>query len=163
MNADPHELYRKMIDGMLAAGTPIQQEAGLSEHIQSCRPCQEYFDASTRVITALGDFSFDMEPSLQEDVLNALQLRSRQLKPAPFSHRRLVFASALAVLFTLIGSLVDVRVGDAIAALRVHGLALRDDLLTFWIVSSMIPLLLFPLLPLLGRRNERMALIFTIS
>lgn len=54
----------------------------------------------------------------------------------------------MAILLAVTGTIFDLRLADAIASLlRVPTFALQSNLLTFWIITSMIPVLLFPLLP----------------
>ncbi|HEY5381310.1 MAG TPA: hypothetical protein VIJ65_03585 [Acidobacteriaceae bacterium] len=156
MISDRHELFRSMIDEALVAGTSVSPQPLLNEHLQSCAPCREYLDASTRVISSLGGFSFEVDPSLQAKVFDALALRAQQPEPAQFSPNRLVMICILAAALTVAGSFFDLKFGSLLASvLDLHYAQLRQGLLTFWIIPSLCLLLLFPLLPLLSRRKER--------
>ena len=55
------------------------------------------------------------------------------------------------MVLTVVGSVVDLRVGHmAAAALDLRPLMVRESLMALWIVPSFCLLLLFPLLPLLA-------------
>jgi predicted anti-sigma-YlaC factor YlaD len=156
MISDRHELFRNMIDETLVVGTSASPQPELNEHLQSCAHCREYLETTTRAIASLGSFSFEVDPTLQAKVANALTLRAQQLEPARFSPARLVMACILAVALTVVGSFFDLKFGGLLASvLDLHHAQLRHGLLTFWIIPSLCLLLLFPMLPLLSRRKER--------
>lgn len=156
MISDRHELYRNMIDQALVAGTSASPQPLLNEHLQSCAQCREYLDTSTRVIASLGGFSFEVDPSLQAKVFDAIAQRARQPDFPRFSPDRLALICILAVALTVIGSFFDLQFGGLLASvLDLHRAQLRQGLLTFWIIPSLCLLLLFPLLPLLSHRKER--------
>jgi len=156
MTSDPHELFRNMIDEALVAGTPASAQPVLNEHLQTCAQCRKYLDDTTRAIASLGGFSFELDPALQSKVAGAITLRAQQLHPAQFTTNRLVLICFLAFALTVAGSFFDLKFGGLLAsAFDLHGEQLQHGLLAFWIIPSICLLLLFPLLPLLSRRKER--------
>src|SRR5215469_4778490 len=156
MTSDPHELFRNMIDEALVAGTPASAQPVLNEHLQTCAQCRNYLDATTRAIASLGGFSFELDPSLQSKVAGAITLRAQQLHPAQFTANRLLLICVFAIALTIAGSFFDLKFGGLLAsALDLHGEQLQHGLLAFWIIPSICLLFLFPLLPLLSRRKER--------
>ena len=158
MTSDMHHLCREMIDNTLVAGSSVEDDPLLREHLRTCLPCQEYLEAGTRVLAGLGGFSFTVDPSLETTVLHALEMRAHQLTAASLDRKRLAWACAIAVLFAVAGSLLDLRCGDLLASLlHLRTLEVRQSLLTFWVIPSLLPVLLFPLLPVLAGRKERMA------
>jgi hypothetical protein len=61
-----------------------------------------------------------------------------------------------ALLLSAAGSFIDLQFGGLIASvLDMHRTQMRHGLLTFWILPSFCFLLLFPILPLLSHRKER--------
>ena len=156
MISDHHESFRNMIDEALVAGTPASSQPQLNEHLQACAQCREYLETPSRVIASLGGFSFEVDPTLQAKVLDAVTLRAQHAESAQFSPNRLVLICILAVALTVIGSFFDLQFGDLLASvLDLHRAHLQQGLMAFWIVPSVCLLLLFPLLPLLSRRKER--------
>ena len=156
MISDRHEPFRNMIDEALVAGTSASVQPPLNEHLQSCAQCREYLETTTRAIASLGAFSFEVDPTLQAKVSDAITLRAQQLQPAQFSADRLVMVCLLALTLTIAGSFFDLKFSGLLASvLNLHSAQLRHGLLTFWIISSLCLLLLFPMLPLLSRRKER--------
>lgn len=156
MNSDRHEPFRNMIDETLLAGTSASPQPQLNEHLQSCAECREYLETTTRAIASLGSFSFEVDPNLQAKVFNAVTLRSQQLAKPQFTSSRLVVACVLAIALTVAGSFFDLKFWGLLAFLfDLHSAQLQHGLLTFWIIPSLWLLFLFPLLPLLSRRKER--------
>lgn len=156
MISDPHELFRNMIDETLVGGPSASQQPLLNEHLQSCAQCREYLDATTRAIASLGGFSFEVDPALQAKIADAIAVRAQQLQPTRFSPDRLVIICVAAIALTVAGSFFDLKFGGLLASvLDLHGAQLQRGLLAFWIIPSICLLLLFPLLPLLSRRKER--------
>ncbi len=157
MRSDDHESFQRRIDETLAGEIAGGEEESLREHLASCPQCQEYLAAGTRVIAGLGGFSFDVDPALQEKVCAAINSRAQQIERGqPFTWRRMAWICITAVLLSVAGSFIDLRFGGLIAAvLDMHQTQLRHGLLTFWILPSFCFLLLFPILPLLSHRKER--------
>jgi anti-sigma factor RsiW len=154
MNLDQHETFRHRIDENLAGGISADREQSLREHLDTCPACQEYLNASNRVIAGLGGFSFEVDPTLNARVLSSLR------RPARPGRLRWALISVVAVVLTVGGSFVDLRCGDMIASVfDIRRMPLRQGLLAFWIVPSLCVLLLFPLLLLLSKagthREER--------
>ena len=158
MRSDRHELFQRMIDESLTAGAPIPEEQSLRDHLESCSLCQEYLNASTRVIASLGAFSFELNPSLQTKVFESINQRAQQGRAASFSRLRIAGIYALALALTVSGSFLDLQFGSLIASLfDIQSIHVRQGLFAFWIVPSICLLVLFPMLPLLSaaNRNER--------
>ena len=150
-----------MIDEALVTAGSAQPNPALREHLQSCTACQQYLAASSRVIASLGSFSFDVDPLLQGKVVAAIRerapllQRSQRLSPA-LNRNQFALVCMLAVVLTVAGSFFDLQLTVFLSsALKLQGLQLRQGLLTFWIVPSLCLLLLFPVLPLLAARKER--------
>ena len=164
MTTDVHALCRQRIDDALLAKRPPHEDPELRDHVQTCRLCEEYLDTSNRVIAGLDSFHFEVDPLLETRVAEALWLRVDALKrdatlqgDAPLERRRLVWAGVIALLFAGAGSLFDLRVGEMLASLlRLRPVEMRQDLLLFWVLPSLLPLMLFPLLPVLASRRERL-------
>jgi hypothetical protein len=160
MKPDRHKVFKHMIDESLAAGVSIPEEQSLREHLRSCVPCQDYLNASNRVIASLGGFSFEVDPSLQAKVFASISQRAQQVEATPFTRHRLLLICALALAFTAAGSFLDLQFGSLIASVfDIQSLQVRHGLIAFWIAPSLCLLLLFPILPLLSEagthRKER--------
>jgi hypothetical protein len=156
MRSDDHESFQRRIDETLADDVAVREEESLREHLQSCTQCQEYLAASTRVIAGLGGFSFDVDPALHEKVCAAISLRAQQLESWQPSRRRIAWICMTALLLSAAGSFIDLQFGGLIASvLDMQRTQMRHGLVTFWILPSFCFLLLFPLLPLLSHRKER--------
>jgi hypothetical protein len=158
MKPDRHKVFKHMIDESLAAGVSIPEEQSLREHLRSCVPCQDYLNASNRVIASLGGFSFEVDPSLQAKVFASISQRAQQVEATPFTRHRLLLICALALAFTAAGSFLDLQFGSLIASFfNVQSMHMRQGVFAFLIVPSICLLLLFPMLPLLSAasRNER--------
>ncbi|WP_158824014.1 hypothetical protein [Granulicella sp. S156] len=156
MQSDNHKLFQQMIDETLASGAPVQEDRALREHLQSCAVCEEYLNSSTRAIATLAGFSFEVNPLLHAKVSASLSQRAQQLGATPLSRRRWAFACIGAFVLTVAGTLLDLQFRSLIAAFfNVTDVHVQQGLLHFWIVSSLSPVLLFLLLPLLSRQKER--------
>jgi anti-sigma factor RsiW len=160
MSIDHHESFQHMIDESLAGGLSAEREHSLREHLGACAPCQEYLNASNRVIAGLGGFSFEADPTLNARVFASLRLRAQQVQTAQPSRRRWVLASLAALVLTMFGSFLDLQFGGLIASVfDIQRAQMQQGLLAFWLVPSLCVFLLFPLLPLLSKagihREER--------
>ena len=156
MNIDHHESFQHMIDESLAGSISAEREQSLRQHLDTCAPCQEYLSASNRVIAGLGGFSFEMDPALNARVFASLRLPAQQVQAAQPGRRRWALISVAAVVLTMGGSFVDLQFGDLIASVfDIQRMQVRQGLLAFWIVPSLLVLLLFPLLPLLSKAGTR--------
>jgi len=160
MHVEEHEVFRQRIDESLAAGISVAQDDVLREHLRGCAECEEYLSASTSAIVGLSGFSFEVDPALSGRVVASLARRAEELRAKELDRRRVALGCMLALLFTAMGSLLDLQFGRALSrVLDVERMAMRLGLLEFWIVPSVCLLLVFPLLPLLseaGRgRKER--------
>jgi hypothetical protein len=156
MRSDDHESFQRRIDETLAADVAVGEEESLRVHLQSCTQCQEYLAAGTRVIDGLGGFSFAVDPALQEQVCAAISLRAQQIESRHPNRRRMAWICIAALLLSAAGSFIDLQFGGLIASvLDMQRTQMRHGLVTFWILPSFCFLLLFPLLPLLSHRKER--------
>jgi len=156
MNIDHHESFQHMIDESLAGSISAEREQSLRQHLDTCAPCQEYLRASNRVIAGLGGFSFEVDPTLNARVFASLRLPAQQVQAAQPGRRRWALISVAAVVLTMGGSFVDLQFGDLIASVfDIQRMQVRQGLLAFWIVPSLLVLLLFPLLPLLSKAGTR--------
>ena len=156
MRSDEHESFQRRIDETLAGEIALGEEELLRGHLQSCTQCQEYLAASTRVIAGLGGFSFDVDPALQEQVCAAISLRAQQIESGQPSRRRMAWICMTALLLSAAGSVIDLQFGGLIASvLDIQRTQMRHGLITFWLLPSFCFLLLFPILPLLSQRKER--------
>ena len=156
MGTERHEDFEQRIDRRLAgAGTP-EEERLLREHVSACAACQEYLDVSGRAIAGLKGFSFEAGPGLNARVAAAIRMRAEQREERRARVRRWVGLSVVAVVLTLVGSVVDLRVGHLAARLfDLRAAEVRQGLLALWILPSFGLLLLFPLLPLLAAKRSR--------
>jgi predicted anti-sigma-YlaC factor YlaD len=156
MNIDHHESFQHMIDESLAGSISAEREQSLRQHLDTCAPCREYLSASNRVIAGLGGFSFEVDPTLNARVFASLRLPAQQVQAAQPGRRRWALISVAAVVLTMGGSFVDLQFGDLIASVfDIQRMQVRQGLLAFWIVPSLLVLLLFPLLPLLSKAGTR--------
>ena len=156
MRSDDHESFQRRIDETLAGEIAVGEEESLRKHLASCPQCQEYLAAGTRVIAGLGGFSFDVDPALQEKVCAAISLRTQQIESGQPSRKRMAWICVTAVLLSVAGSFIDLQFGGLIASVvDMQRTQMRHELVTFWILPSFCFLLLFPILPLLSHRKER--------
>jgi hypothetical protein len=156
MRSDEHESFRQRIDETLAGAIAPGAEESLRGHLESCKQCQEYLAAGARVMEGLRGFSFDVNPALQEQVCAAIALRAQQIQSAQPTRRRMAWIFMTALLLSVAGSLIDLQFGGFIASVfDMQRAQMRHGLVTFWILPSFCFLLLFPILPLLSRRKER--------
>ena len=103
-----------LIDKLLAGAITPQEERNLREHMRDCTACQQYMDVSRRAITGLKEFSFEVNPSLNAQVQNAITQRVRELEMQYAKRRSLkTFAAALA-LTTALDPSQNRRRGDAV-------------------------------------------------
>ena len=156
MSSERHEGFEQMIDRSLAgAGTP-EEELVVEEHVGACEACREYLSASRRTIAGLNGFSFEAGSALNAKVAAAIRMRAEQMEARRASARRWVGMSVVAVVLTVLGSVVDVRVGHwAAGFFDLRPMEVRQGLLALWIVPSFGLLVLFPLLPLLAAKRSR--------
>ena len=160
MSAERHRDFEQRIDRRLAGaetGAASGEEARLlEEHLDSCAACAEYLSASQRAIAGLKGFSFAAGPGLNARVVAALQARAEAMEARRASVRRWVGLSVVAVVLTVLGTVVDLRVGHwAAGLLDLRAGKVQEGLMALWILPSFGLLLLFPLLPLLAAKRSR--------
>lgn len=145
MHVDLHQAMREIIDKSLLGTASLHEQQRMREHVATCAPCQEYLNASHRVITGLGGFSFEVDPALQEKVMASLALRAQQLELRDSKIRPIWLLYLVALLLTVAGSLAVARCSTlAVAAFHVEPALLRLGVLTLWVVPSLCFCLLFP-------------------
>jgi anti-sigma factor RsiW len=151
MRAERHEDFEQRIDRSLAgAGTP-EEERLVEEHVAGCAGCAEYLSASQRAVAGLKGFSFEAGPGLNARVMAAVRERAEQME----ARRRWMRLSVVAVVLTVLGTVVDLQVGRwAAAFFGLPSSAVHHGLLALWIAPSFGLLLLFPLLPLLAAKGN---------
>jgi predicted anti-sigma-YlaC factor YlaD len=156
MKTDPHATFRDLIDRTLAGGASLEDDQSLQEHLATCDQCQEYLSAGTRVIDSLGGFSFDVDPALDGKVLRSLTVRAQRQEKAELNRRRIVWGCVVALVLLITGSWVALESGNLVAAaLNLPPMQVQRLLLLVWVIPSLGLSLLFPILPLLSRREER--------
>jgi hypothetical protein len=156
MKTDHHLTMRNLIDKTLVGDAMPQEEQALREHLPACAECQEYLSDGTRVLAGLGAFSFDVDPGLQAKVLWSLKLRAQQLEAVRPSRRRMVWGCTAALVLLVTGSLIALQFGNLVAAfLNLQPTQIQRVLLLLWVVPSLCFSLLFPVLPRLLDREER--------
>ena len=158
MNAEAHHNFQRSIDEILVSGESLQSQPLLEQHLRNCSECEHYLDRNRRTIGALSEFTFDVDPWLEARVFHAIRLRIGQDQHPPLNRRRLFQVCSLAVLFVLLGSVLDVGAAKLFELLATSWPGhLQRDVLSFWVAPSLLLVLVFPLLPLLTRRQGRAA------
>jgi hypothetical protein len=148
MKADNHEKVRQIIDKMLIEGSSLPEEQSLRRHLDECAECAKYLDASTRVITGLSGYSFDVDRALQAQIHASVDLRAQQLEATQPSRARTLGNYALALVLTVAGSSIAAQLcGAAAAFLRMPMADVQRGFLALWVVPSLCFLLLIPALP----------------
>ncbi len=154
MSGERHLDFEQRIDRSLAGAGTTEEESLLGEHVGACEACREDLGASRRAIAGLHGFSFEGGPALQAKVAAAVRLRAREIEERRAHVRRWMGMSVVALVLTLVGTVVDLRVGHMAAAFfDLQPVAVRQGLLALWIVPSFGLLLLFPMLPLLAAKR----------
>jgi anti-sigma factor RsiW len=142
-----HPSFRGLIDKSLAGATTPQEEQTLRQHLAACAPCAEHLYATRRVVAGLEGFSFALGPALDSKVLAAVALRAQQLETSRIRRRQMGWGGLVALLLTILGSLVASRLGSLAApALHLDPAQMRLGLTAFWITPSVFVCLLL-LLP----------------
>ena len=146
-----HEEFEQRIDRSLAgAGTP-EDERLVEEHVRGCAACGEYLSASRRAVAGLKGFSFEAGPGLNARVMAAVRVRAEEME----ARRRWVRLSVVALVLTVLGTVVDLQVGRwAAGFFGLPSMAVHHGLMALWIVPSFGLLVLFPLLPLLAAKGN---------
>ena len=145
-----HEEFEARIDrGLAGAGT--QQEARLvEEHVRECAGCAEYLSASRRAVAGLKGFSFEGGVGLQARTMAAVRARAEAME----ARRRWVRLGVVALVLTVLGTVVDLRVVRwAAGFFGLPPVEVHHGLMALWVVPSFGLLVLFPLLPLLSAKG----------
>ncbi len=154
MRAERHLDFEQRIDRGLAGVGSAEEESLLAAHVGECAACREYLSASRRAIAGLKGLSFEAGPGLNARVVEAIRARAEQIEARRANVRRWVGMSVVAVVLTVLGSVVDLRVGHwAAGFFDLRPMEVRQGLLALWIVPSFGLLLLFPMLPLLAAKR----------
>ena len=151
MRAERHLDFEQRIDRSLArAGTP-EDERLVEEHVAGCAACGEYLSASRRAVAGLKGFSFEAGVGLNARVMAAVRERAEQME----ARRRWMRLSVVALVLTVLGTVVDLQVGRwAAAFFGLPSSAVHHGLMALWIAPSIGLLVLFPLLPLLAAKGN---------
>ena len=151
MRAERHEDFEQRIDRSLAGAGTLEDERLVEEHVSACAGCTEYLNASRRAITGLKGFSFEAGVGLNARVMAAVRERAEQVA----ARRRWMRLSVVALVLTVLGTVVDLQVGRWAAGFFGLSLsAVHHGLLALWIAPSFGLLLLFPMLPLLAAKGN---------
>jgi hypothetical protein len=143
--------FEQRIDRSLAGAGTLEDVCLLREHVSACAGCAEYLNASRRAIAGLKGFSFEAGPGLNARVMAAVRERAEQIE----ARRRWMRLSVVALVLTVLGTVVDLQVGRwAAAFFGLPSIAVHHGLLALWIVPSFGLLLLFPMLPLLSAKGN---------
>jgi anti-sigma factor RsiW len=144
-----HLDFEERIDRSLAgAGTP-EDERLVEEHVRSCAECAEYLSAGRRAVAGLKGFSFEAGMGLNARVMAAVRARAEEME----ARRRWMRLSVVALVLTVLGTVVDLWVGRwAAGFFGLSSVEVRHGLMALWIVPSFGLLMLFPVLPLLAKR-----------
>ena len=156
MQTDRHEVFERTIDAQIVAGISAAEEVSLAEHLEGCAVCRAYLGRTKRAIASLDGFAFEVDRSLDAQVCAAITLRAEAMERTRWSVGRVAWMVLLAGVLTGAGSLVEFALSGWLApVLEIGRVQVQRALLHFWIVPSLWVLLLFPLLPLLVSRRER--------
>jgi len=149
MSAERHEDFEQRIDRSLAGAGTLEDERLVEEHVRSCSACAEYLSASRRAVAGLKGFSFEAGVGLNARVMAAVRERAEQME----ARRRWVRLSVVALVLTVLGTVVDLQVGRwAAGFFGLPSIAVHHGLMALWIAPSFGLLLLFPMLPLLSAK-----------
>jgi hypothetical protein len=86
--------------------------------------------------------------------MTAVQARAAEMEARRANVRRWVGLGVVALVLTVLGTVVDLRVGHwAAGFFGLPSIGVQQGLLALWIVPSFCLLLLFPLLPLLAAKT----------
>ncbi len=145
-----HEDFELRIDRSLAGAATPEEERVLQEHVRSCAECAEYLSLSQRAVAGLKGFSFEAGVGLNARVMAALWARAKELE----ARRRWMRLSVVALVLTVLGTVVDLQVGHwAAGFFDLRSAAVQHGLLALWIAPSFGLLVLFPMLPLLTAKR----------
>ena len=154
MQTDHHESICRLIDKSLAVEISGEEERSVRQHLLTCSTCQQYLDASNRVVAGLGGFAFETDPGLPDKIVAALAIRTAQLESRRLSHRQLAWSYVAALMLTLAGSFAAVYLSDRFAAaLPATHQQVQLGLIALWIVPSIFFCLLLPTLPMMSKRR----------
>ncbi len=148
MIADCHERFARLIDESLAGAISAEEQRPLREHLAHCASCKEYLNASNRVLWGLSGFSFEVNPTLNVRVVEALTLkveqnrlahagRSRILRPHHVPMKvRAAFAGALLMSFA--GSALVYQTAKRLALpMHFYAAQVQIGVLVFWLLPSL--------------------------
>jgi hypothetical protein len=142
--------FEQRIDRRLAGAGTAEEERLIEEHVRACAGCAEYLSASERAIAGLKGFSFEGGPGLNARVAAAIRARAEAME----ERRRWMRLSVVALVLTVLGTVVDLRVGHLAAGFfDLRAGEVQKGLLALWIAPSFGLLLLFPMLPLLAAKR----------
>lgn len=151
MGAERHLDFEERIDRGLAGAGAAEDERLVQEHVRECAGCAEYLSASRRAVAGLKGLSFEAGPGLNARVMAAVRARAAAME----ARRRWVRLSVVALVLTVLGTVVDLWVGRwAAGFFGLPSIEVQHGLLALWIVPSFGLLVLFPMLPLLAAKQS---------
>jgi predicted anti-sigma-YlaC factor YlaD len=143
MQVDRHEPICQLIDKSLTGAATLDEERSLQDHLSTCAACRQYLETSQRAILSLSGFAFEVNPSLQEKVMEALVAQRGDDNPIPVWWGRVA-----ALVLTVVGSFATWRIASlAAAAFHLQPAQIQLGLAAFWIAPSICFCLLLLLLP----------------
>jgi len=151
MRAERHEDFEQRIDRSLAGAGTVEEQRAVEEHVAECSACAEYLSVSRRAVAGLKGFSFEAGLGLNARVMAAVKARAEELE----ARRRWMRLSVVALVLTVLGTVVDLQVGRwAAGFFGLSSIAVHHGLMALWIAPSFGLLLLFPMLPLLAAKRQ---------
>jgi hypothetical protein len=110
--------------------------------------------ASRQAIAGLKGFSFEAGLGLNARVAAAIRARAEEMDARRERVRRWVGLGVVALVLTVLGTVVDLRVGRwAAGFFGLSSIEVHHGLMALWILPSFGLLLLFPMLPLLSAKG----------
>jgi predicted anti-sigma-YlaC factor YlaD len=150
-----HEEFEVRIDRGLAGAGTAEEARLVEEHVGSCAGCSEYLSASRRAVAGLKGFSFEAGLGLNAKTMAAIRARAEEREARRANVRRWVGLGVVALVLTVLGTVVDLRVGRwAAGFFGLPSVEVHHGLMALWILPSFGLLLLFPLLPWLSAKGH---------
>lgn len=149
MSARQEEFELRIDRGLAGVGTADDARL-VEEHVQACAGCAAYLGASRRALAGLKGFSFEAGVGLNARTMAAVRAGAEAME----ARRRWVKLGVVALVLTVLGTVVDLRVARWAAGF--FGLPFAEvhhGLMALWILPSFGLLVLFPLLPLLTAKG----------
>ena len=150
MSTDRHVEFEERMDRELAGAGTAEEARLVEEHVASCAGCAEYLSANRRAVAGMKGFSFEAGPGLNARTMAAVRARAEQME----MRRRWMRFSVVALVLTVVGTVVDLAVGHwAAGLLGLRPAEVQHGLMALWIAPSFGLLVLFPMLPVLAAKG----------